>query len=216
MALTALAVFGTSMAMAHHYGPPAVSLGGELAYVRDFADPTGDMNGTWGMTATYVAFTADTQNATLSDYTSRGRFGDTVIFESIALDHNPLEGAPAFEPVQNHDRGLMSVAGDSAQLLVLNGVNAGFSVVGSDDCDADVVLTAADGNQVTQTAPGAVEVSRDGHTFNLEIVSGEGNLTVDNGTIVAELGQHAALRGWLSGFPATEKVMDWEFDHRGG
>jgi hypothetical protein len=212
--VTAILVLVSAVAVAHHVEtPPPVSRGGELAYVRDYP-PVGQFPepGEWLMDATYVSFSLLEAEDSVSGYTSKGRFGDNEVFSTIQLPPMVLGGDRTFHAVQNHNRGLLEASDGAGRFLVLNGVNAGMAVQAKTDGFA-VTFNVTEGLEIAGGGD-HLRIRNDGHTYNLAIVNcDDAQFDVDGTLVSASLGSGCEVRGWLSGFPATTQVMDWEFDH---
>lgn len=211
---TAILVFASSMVIAHHMEtPPPVSSGGELAYVRDYPEQ-GEFqeDGGWRLEGLYTSFVLHEADDRVSNFTSHGRFGNNVVFEEIDLPSGVLGGERKFHVVQNHQRGILEASDGAGKLLALNGVNAGLSLQSRTDGFEATLVTGEDYDIVNVTE-GHVRIQNDGHSYNVAVATDEGNLSVDGNNITVSLDDGGEVRGWLSAFPATQEVMEWEFEH---
>jgi hypothetical protein len=201
--------------VAHHVEtPPPVSRGGELAYVRDFpALGQFPSPGEWHMDATYVAFSLHEATGLVTGFTSKGRFGDTEVFSEVQLPSGVLGGDRRYHAVQNHQRGILEAGDGAGRILVINGVNAGHALQAKTD-GFSATYIVSDGLAVSGGGD-KVRIRNGDHTYNLALVAcSDGSLTVDGMNVTVDLAAGCEVRGWLSAFPATTEVMDWEFEHR--
>lgn len=231
--LGALLVLGLSLATVAHFPVlPPVSDGGELAYVRNYDVPGNATNisDDERVTGIYVAYSLTAETGSTDDiehFDSRGRMADTETFHRIELEDGMLEADNrCFYNISQYDKGALVSDSDLGTVTLFNGVNSALGIQAKQNFTAELMLGG--GLDVEVVDEQRIEMTQDGHTYVVEIVSGNGTLTVDPnidadvGTegelhqdvtddeavnaeasiegerIIAELGAGADLRGWIN------------------
>lgn len=202
----------SSLAVAFHLPPPpALSQGGELAYIRDLpTDTLDDLSAGDEVRGTYVTWGLDTHaNHTdqITDLTSRGRMADMELFHQITLPKGVFT-EQCFHAVQDRARGAYVGEGDAGRFVLFNGVNAGFGVLASEALE--LTLHVEGGHAITLVDNETVTLGHDGHTYTLE--AHLGSITKHGQNLVVNLGAGGMLSGAINGFPATTQVTQYELD----
>jgi hypothetical protein len=213
MLLAAVGLLLGSVAFAAHVTPPPpVARGGELAYVKSFPENCRPVGGDLcEMKGTYVSLAWRGQQDDVLHYTSRGRIADKEVFHKIDLPMNMAPARHHFHDVQHVKRGILMVDEPPGYFLTLNGVNAGMMVAAKEQMT--VRFHVSDGFDIQLVDPKKVKLRLDGHTYNLQLMDGMGWMNVQGRTVLAYLERCDQVRGWISGFPSTTAVMNYEFDH---
>ncbi|GEM_PF-3993626 len=159
-----------------------------------------------------VGFTVDAQTGAISDYTSRGPWGDAVVFESISFaDANG-------SALKDATHGPVFVERDGPD----------FSFAAFDARNAAFVATSAQGNVVTLKvlagtnvttfaaqkgwSPAGALLSKDGHEAKL-VLRGNASVAYDGaGTLTVTLGPHSHLWFRIVGYPG-EAVKERRWVH---
>ncbi|MHB8606179.1 MAG: hypothetical protein ACYDCK_13095 [Thermoplasmatota archaeon] len=147
-----------------------------------------------------VAFTVDASTGAITNYESRGAWGDTTIFDSISFAS--YNGSAAKESV--HGPIYMLRDAPDVSFLSFDARNAGFFVWSKSGETVSLAIPA--GTNVTVYpkepgwAPAGALLTKDGHSAKLTL-HGDAQISAENGTLVVKLGPHSGMYFRVVGYP---------------
>jgi len=151
------------------------------------------------VTGKWVSFTVDAAAGELQDFTSKGPFADTVVFDSVSLVPNTDQDKVVV-------RGPLWLAQDGdVQAAVFDAPNALLVVRNTGDAPATLTFDIGDGIASSQNETGVL-LTHDGHTALLR-TRGNATLSLADGVVTATLPKGGMVGFGIEGFP---RLTAWE------